>query len=106
MGCKSILSNQKFVFLDGGVGPFIRFPLTRWQRLTEWHALLVPSPHSPLGGIVMAEGRSLASARCRVGPRGLLSEAGRAALPGSCGESQISVSRIGADFGPGGGARP
>lgn len=26
---------------DGRVEPFIRFPLTRWQRLTEWDALLV-----------------------------------------------------------------
>jgi hypothetical protein len=46
------------------------------------------------------------SARRRVGPRGLLSGAERAAQLGSRGKSQIPVSKTCADLGPGGGAGP
>src|ERR1039458_6011671 len=45
-------------------------------------------------------------ARRRVGPRGLLSGAARAARSGSRRKSQISVSKTGADFDPGGGDAP
>ena len=41
MGCERHPVNPEIRFLDGRVEPFIRIPLTRWQRLTEWDALLV-----------------------------------------------------------------
>ena len=41
MGCERHPVEPEIRFLDGRVEPFIRFPLTRWQRLTEWDALLV-----------------------------------------------------------------
>ena len=41
MGCDRHPVKPEIRFLDGRVEPFIRFPLTRWQRLTEWDALLV-----------------------------------------------------------------
>jgi hypothetical protein len=41
MGCERHPVRPEIRFLDGRVEPFIRFPLTRWQRLTEWDALLV-----------------------------------------------------------------
>jgi hypothetical protein len=41
MGCERQPVEPEIRFLDGRVEPFIRFPLTRWQRLTEWEALLV-----------------------------------------------------------------
>lgn len=41
MGCEKHPVEPEIRFLDGRVEAFIRFPLTRWQRLTEWHALLV-----------------------------------------------------------------
>jgi hypothetical protein len=41
MGCERHPVESEIRFLDGRVEPFIRLPLTRWQRLTEWDALLV-----------------------------------------------------------------
>jgi hypothetical protein len=41
MGCERHPVISEIHFLDGRVEPFIRLPLTRWQRLTEWDALLV-----------------------------------------------------------------
>jgi hypothetical protein len=41
MGCEKHPVNPEIRFLGGRVEPFIRLPLTRWQRLTEWDALLV-----------------------------------------------------------------
>ena len=41
MGCEKHRVEPEVHFLDGRIGPFIRLPLTRWQRLTEWDALLV-----------------------------------------------------------------
>jgi len=41
MGCERHPVKSEIHFLDGRVEPFIRLPLTRWQRLTEWDALLV-----------------------------------------------------------------
>jgi hypothetical protein len=41
MGCERHPVEPEIHFLDGRVEPFIRFPTTRWQRLTEWDALLV-----------------------------------------------------------------
>ena len=41
MGCERHPVEAEIRFLDGRVEPFIRIPLTRWQRLTEWDALLV-----------------------------------------------------------------
>lgn len=41
MGCERHPVEPEIRFLDGGVERFIRLPLTRWQRLTEWDALLL-----------------------------------------------------------------
>ena len=41
MGCKNHPVEPEIRFLDGRVERFIRLPLTRWQRLTEWDALLI-----------------------------------------------------------------
>jgi len=41
MGCEKHPVEPEIRFLDGRVERFIRLPLTRWQRLTEWDALLV-----------------------------------------------------------------
>jgi len=41
MGCEKHPVEPTIHFLDGRTERFIRFPLTRWQRLTEWDALLV-----------------------------------------------------------------
>lgn len=41
MGCEKHRVEPEIHFLDGRIEPFIRLPLTRWQRLTEWDALLV-----------------------------------------------------------------
>src|ERR1035437_3859601 len=41
MGCLRHPVESKIDFRDGRVEPFIRLPLTRWQRLTEWDNLLV-----------------------------------------------------------------
>ena len=41
MGCGKHPVESEIRFLDGRVEPFIRLPLTRWQRLTEWDALLL-----------------------------------------------------------------
>jgi hypothetical protein len=41
MGCKNHSVEPEIRFLDGRVERFIRLPLTRWQRLTEWDALLI-----------------------------------------------------------------
>ncbi len=41
MGCEKHRVEPEVHFLDGRIEPFIRLPLTRWQRLTEWDALLV-----------------------------------------------------------------
>ncbi len=41
MGCEKHPVEPAIRFLDGRVERFIRLPLTRWQRLTEWDALLI-----------------------------------------------------------------
>lgn len=41
MGCENHPVEPEIRFLDGRVERFIRLPLTRWQRLTEWDALLI-----------------------------------------------------------------
>jgi len=41
MGCEKHPVEPEIRFLDGRVERFIRLPLTRWQRLIEWDALLV-----------------------------------------------------------------
>jgi hypothetical protein len=41
MGCENHPVEPEIRFLDGRVERFIRRPLTRWQRLTEWDALLI-----------------------------------------------------------------
>jgi len=41
MGCERHPVKPEIRFLDGRSEPFIRLPLTRWQRLTEKDALLV-----------------------------------------------------------------
>jgi hypothetical protein len=41
MGCERHPVGPEIRFLDGRVEPYIRRPPTRWQRLTEWDALLV-----------------------------------------------------------------
>jgi hypothetical protein len=41
MGCERHPVESEIRFLDGRIEPFIRLPLTRWQRLAEWDALLV-----------------------------------------------------------------
>jgi hypothetical protein len=41
MGCEKHPVEPEIRFLDGRVERFIRLPLTRWQRLTEWDALLI-----------------------------------------------------------------
>jgi hypothetical protein len=43
MGCANHPVESLIYFLDGRVEPFIRLPLTRWQRLTEKDALIVAS---------------------------------------------------------------
>ena len=40
MGCERHPVEPEIRFLDGRVEPFIRLPLTRWQRLKEWPALV------------------------------------------------------------------
>ena len=41
MGCERHPVEPEIRFLDGRVERFIRLPLTRWQRVTEWDALLI-----------------------------------------------------------------
>lgn len=41
MGCERHPVESKIRFHDGRIEPFIRLPLTRWQRLTEWNNLLL-----------------------------------------------------------------
>ena len=41
MGCEKHPVKPEIRFLDGRVEPFIRLPLTKWQRLTEWDALVI-----------------------------------------------------------------
>jgi hypothetical protein len=41
MGCGRHPVEPEIRFLHGRVERFIRLPLTRWQRLTEWDALLI-----------------------------------------------------------------
>jgi hypothetical protein len=41
MGCEKHPVEPEIRFLDGRVERFIRLPLTKWQRLTEWDALLI-----------------------------------------------------------------
>ena len=41
MGCERHPVEPEIRFLDGRAEPFIRFPLTRWQRMTERDALIV-----------------------------------------------------------------
>jgi hypothetical protein len=41
MGCERHPIEPEIRFLDGRVERFIRLPLTRWQRVTEWDALLI-----------------------------------------------------------------
>lgn len=41
MGCERHPVESEIHFLDGRIEPFIRLPLTRWQRLTERDAFIV-----------------------------------------------------------------
>jgi hypothetical protein len=41
MGCEKHSVEPEIHFLDGRVERFIRLPLKRWQRLTEWDAIVV-----------------------------------------------------------------
>jgi len=41
MGCEKHSVEPEIRFLNGRVERFIRLPMTRWQRLTEWDALLI-----------------------------------------------------------------
>jgi hypothetical protein len=41
MGCEKHPVEPEIRFLDGRIERFVRLPLTRWQRLTEWDALLI-----------------------------------------------------------------
>jgi hypothetical protein len=41
MGCEKHPVEPEIRFLDGRVERFIRLPLTRWQRLIEWDAILI-----------------------------------------------------------------
>jgi hypothetical protein len=41
MGCEKHPVEAEIRFLDGRVERFIRLPFTRWQRLTEWDAILI-----------------------------------------------------------------
>lgn len=41
MGCEKHSVEPEIRFLDGRVEGFIRLPMTRWQRLTEWDAVLI-----------------------------------------------------------------
>jgi hypothetical protein len=41
MGCERHPVEPEIRFLDGRVERFIRLPLTRWQQLFKWDALLL-----------------------------------------------------------------
>lgn len=41
MGCERHPVEPEIRFLDGRGELFIRLPLTRWQRLTEWDSVVV-----------------------------------------------------------------
>jgi hypothetical protein len=41
MGCERHPVQPEIRFLDGRVEPFIRSPLTRWDRLKEWPAVVL-----------------------------------------------------------------
>ena len=41
MGCEKHPVTPEIRFLDGRAEPFIRFPLTRWERLKEWPAVIL-----------------------------------------------------------------
>lgn len=41
MGCERHPVEPEIRLLDGRVEPFIRFPLTRWDRLKEWPAVVL-----------------------------------------------------------------
>jgi hypothetical protein len=53
MGCERHPVEPQIRFLDGHVEPFIRLPLTRWQRLTEWDALFVAAVLAVLFAIII-----------------------------------------------------
>src|SRR5208337_1192972 len=53
MGCERHRVEPEIHFLDGRIEPFIRLPLTRWQRLTERDALLVASVLAVVAAILV-----------------------------------------------------
>ena len=56
MGCERHPVESEIRFLDGRVEPFIRLPLTRWQRLTEWPALVVAAVLAFIFAVIVDEG--------------------------------------------------
>jgi hypothetical protein len=54
MGCEGHPVTSQIRFLDGRVEPFIRLPLTRWQRQTERDALIVATILALFFGAVFA----------------------------------------------------
>ena len=41
MGCEKHPVEPEIRFLDGRAEPFIRLPLTNWERLKEWPAVVL-----------------------------------------------------------------
>lgn len=53
MGCENHRVEPEIRFLDGRVERFIKLPPTRWQRLTEWDALVIAFVLAVIAAIVV-----------------------------------------------------
>jgi len=53
MGCERHQVEPEIRFLDGRVERFVKLPPTRWQRLTEWDALVVAFVLAVIAAIVV-----------------------------------------------------
>jgi hypothetical protein len=52
MGCDKHPANPQIRFLDGSAEPFIRLPLTRWQRLTAWDVIVAAVVFALIVGVI------------------------------------------------------
>ena len=52
MGCEAHPVEPEIRFLDGRIERFISLPPTRWQRLTQWDALVVAAILAALFAVV------------------------------------------------------
>jgi hypothetical protein len=53
MGCERHPIEPEIRFLDGRVEPYIRLPLTRWQRLKEWPAVVLAVVFALISALIL-----------------------------------------------------